>query len=65
MKPKADGYFDPEQRRREKQAERAKDCAEIEQARIERREPRLANGVFDALDLRNALIIYPESGRKA
>jgi hypothetical protein len=56
--------FDPKELRREKQADREKDCAELELARREGRKLKLANGVFDALDLRRARIIYPESRRK-
>jgi len=62
---RAVGKFDPMERRREKQAEREKDCAELERARKEGRKPNLPNGVFSALDLRNARIEYPQPRRKA
>jgi hypothetical protein len=57
--------LDVEKRRREKQAAREADDAEVAAARREGRKPSIANGVFSALDARNVRIEYPSSRRKA
>jgi hypothetical protein len=56
--------FDPEERRREKQAQRERDLAAVQRAQHDGSTVCIRNGVFTALDIRKARIEYPASGQK-